>query len=59
MYIAALLWLPFVATGPVTVHPLRPPNLPKMVTRHMFLGIDEPLLFGGAAIAVRVVRSVV
>ena len=50
--IGALLWLRFVATGPVTVHPLRPPDLPKMVGRQMLLGIDKHVLFGGAAIAV-------
>ena len=50
--IAAFLWFRFVARGPVTVHPLRPPDLPKMVARQMLLGIDKQVLFGRAAIGV-------
>ena len=34
------------------MHPLRPPDLPKMVGRQMLLGIDKHVLFGPAAIAV-------
>ena len=52
--IAAFLWFRFVARGPVTVHPLRPPDLPKMVARQMLLGIDKQVLFGCAAIGVYV-----